>query len=69
MKFSEKVFYLRKKNGLTQCELAQRTNITQPMIFLFEADKRKPTTNTAIQLAKVLGVEYDDLMNDERSIS
>ena len=69
MKFSDKVKYLRIKLGYTQLELAELTNITQPALQAYEAGKAKPLKNTAIQLAKVLGVNVDDLMNDEKEIS
>lgn len=68
MKFSDKVKYLRIKRGYTQAELAELTNITQPALQAYEAGKAKPLKNTAIQLAKVLGVDVDDLMNDERNV-
>ena len=42
MKFSDKVYYLRKKKGLTQVELAEKANVSQGMIWLFEAGRRKP---------------------------
>jgi transcriptional regulator with XRE-family HTH domain len=69
VKFSNKVKYLRIKLGYTQLELAELTNITQPALQAYEAGKAKPLKNTAIQLAKVLGVNVDDLMNDEKEIS
>ena len=69
MKFSNKVKYLRIKLGYTQLELAELTNITQPALQAYEAGKAKPLKNTAIQLAKVLGVDVNDLMNDEKEIS
>lgn len=69
MKFSDKVFYLRQKNKLTQVELAKRTNVKQSTIQAYESGRAKPMINTAIQLAKVLGVDVDDLMNDEKEIS
>lgn len=69
MKFSDKVKYLRIKRGYTQVELAELTNITQPALQAYEAGKAKPLKNTAIQLAKVLGGNVDDLMNDEKEIS
>ena len=68
MKFSDKVYYLRMKRGLTQAELARLANISQQSIAHFEKDRGRPQINTQIQLAKVLGVKVDDLMNDERSI-
>lgn len=69
MKFSEKVYYLRKKKGLTMEELAKLTNVSPASIFFYENGKRKPFKNTQIQLAKVLGVKADDLMNDEVEVS
>ena len=68
MKFSDKVKYLRIKRGYTQVELAELTNITQPALQAYEAGKAKPLKNTAIQLAKILGVNVDDLMNDEKEL-
>lgn len=69
MKFSDKVFYLRKKNKLTQTELAEKTNVKQSTIQAYESGRAKPMMNTAIQLADALGVELDVLLNDERTVN
>lgn len=68
MKFSDKVFYLRQKNKLTQVELAKRTNVKQSTIQAYESGRAKPMINTAIQLAKVLDVDVNDLLNDEKEL-
>ena len=68
MKFPEKVRFLRIKHGYTQTELAELTNISQPALQAYESGKAKPLKNTAIQLAKVLDIEPDDLMNDEKGV-
>lgn len=68
MKFPDKVRYLRQQKGYTQCELAELTNISQPALQAYEAGKAKPMKNNAIQLAKVLGVSYEELVNDEASV-
>jgi len=68
VKFSDKVFYLRQKNKLTQVELAEKTNVKQSTIQAYESGRAKPMINTAIQLANALGVDINDLMNDERSV-
>lgn len=68
MKFSDKVRYLRLKKGYTQTELANLANISQPALQAYETDKAKPMKNNAIQLAKVLGVSYDELVSDEASV-
>ena len=68
MEFSDKVYYLRKKKQLTQTELAKLANVSQAAIQGYETGKFIPSTNTAIQLAKVLNVKLDDLLNCERSV-
>lgn len=69
VKFSDKVFYLRKKNKLTQTELAEKTNVKQSTIQAYESGRAKPMMNTAIQLADALGVELDVLLDDERTVN
>lgn len=68
MKFSDRVKSLRIQKGYTQCELAELTNISQPALQAYETGKAKPLKNNAIQLAKVLGVSYDELVSDEASV-
>ena len=68
MKFSDRVKSLRIQKGYTQCELAELTNISQPALQAYEAGKAKPLKNNAIQLAKVLGVSYEELVSDEASV-
>lgn len=68
MKFSDKVFYLRKKKGLTQQELATLTHVSQGAIQGYETGRIVPHLNTLIQLAKVLNVSANDLIDDERSV-
>lgn len=63
-----KIKMLRKKNKLTQVELAEKARVKQSTIQAYESGRAKPMINTAIQLAKALDVEVDDLMNDERSV-
>lgn len=69
MKFSDKVLYLRQKRGLTQEELAKKTNVSQPTIVTWEKGERRPLKNTMIILSLALGVNVDDLMNDEKEIN
>lgn len=66
MKFSDKLLYLRQKRGLTQEELAKKTNVTQPAVVYWEKGNKKPSKNTMIILSLALGVNVDDLMDDEK---
>lgn len=68
MKFSDKVFYLRQKNKLTQVELAEKAHVKQCTIQAYESGRARPFYGTAVQLANALGVDINDLMNDERSV-
>ena len=69
MKFSDKVFYLRQKNKLTQVELAERTNVKQSTIQAYESGRAKPMYNTMVALANALGVSAEDLVDETKTIS
>lgn len=64
----DKIKLLRKKKGLTQQELATLTRVSQGAIQGYETGRIVPHLNTLIQLAKVLNVSADDLIDDERSV-
>lgn len=68
MKFSDKVMYLRRKNKLTQAELAEKVHVRQSSIQAYESGRAKPYYGTAVQLADALGVGIDELINDEVEI-
>ena len=65
MNFAQRLEYLRIKNGYTQKELAELINVSQPTYWAYERLGSIPHKNTQIQLAKVLGVTIEDLMNDD----
>lgn len=58
----ERVKNLRKINGLTQQELAEKTNLSQSYISAIEQGAKVPTLFTLDQIAKVLGVDSIDLI-------
>lgn len=63
MTFAQRLQTLREQKELTQEELAKLVNISQPAYCAYERGKNLPSKNTAIQLAKVLRVTVDELMN------
>lgn len=63
MTFAQRLQTLREQKELTQEELAKLVNISQPAYNAYERGKNMPSKNTAIQLAKVLRVTVDELMN------
>lgn len=52
---------LRKKNGMTQNELAALVGVQQNTISQWESGKRHPPSTTLPQLAKALGCTIDEL--------
>jgi transcriptional regulator with XRE-family HTH domain len=54
--FASRLKDLREAAGLTQGELAQRAGVTTDAISRLERGDRKPTWETVLSLAKVLGV-------------
>ena len=68
MKFSQKVYFLRKKRGLTQAELAKLTGLSQGAISQFELGKITPNAKALLNLSKVFNIDPVLLMNDERGV-
>ncbi len=58
----ERVKYLRKIKGLTQQDLAEKTNLSQSYISAIEQGAKVPTLFTLDQIAKVLEVDSLDLI-------
>lgn len=59
--FAERLKNLRKEAGLTQDQLAQKTNLSQTAISNWEAGNRIPSIDYAIVLAKFFFVTLDYL--------
>jgi transcriptional regulator with XRE-family HTH domain len=53
---------LRKKMGLTQCELAKKLNLNQTTVGKWELDKALPDYASLINLSKLYGVSVDYLV-------
>ncbi len=58
---SQKIQSLRKKEGLTQQELAEKSGLLQSHISRLEAGKHSPSHATLKRLATALGVPVADL--------
>lgn len=64
MGFKERVKEFREKKGMTQEEFAKLINVSQPTVFNYEIGKIKPHINTAIQIAKVMDLDVDELLKE-----
>lgn len=53
---------LRKAAGLTQRELAEKVNVTQSAVSLWENGRGKPLEKWYPAIAKALGVSVKDLV-------
>lgn len=53
---------IRKENGMTQTELAERVQVQQSTISMIETGERTPSLPMMIRLATALGVTVNDLL-------
>lgn len=68
-KIHEKLKMLRKKEGLTQQEVADFFGIKQPIYQKWESGRRKPTYENLSMLACIFDVSLDYLLGDYLEIS
>ena len=57
---------LRKANGLTQKELAEKLNVSDKAVSRWERDECYPDLTTIPALAEIFGVSCDELLNGGR---
>ncbi len=62
-KFAKQLRKLRKKNKLTQEQVAEKTKVTSKYIQYLESAKRVPSIKLIYRLAEVLEVKVKDLFN------
>ena len=65
MKLSEKIYYCRKKAGLSQDGLAEKLDVSRQAISKWENGEAMPETAKLPALAKVFGVSIDWLLSEE----
>jgi len=60
---------IRKKQGLSQAELAKQAGITRQAVYAIEANHYLPSTQISLQLAEVLNCSVEDLFSlQEREV-
>lgn len=64
MSFPKKVKELREQKDLTQKELADLINVSQPTVAQYEMGIKVPTIVIGVKLAKVLDTTCESLVND-----
>lgn len=59
------IIRLRKKQGLSQVQLAEKLNITQGAVSQWEMGLSKPKSEILPELAKALDCTIDELFEDD----
>ena len=65
MKFEEKLIDLRKKNGMSQEELADRLGVSRQAVSRWELGSTLPDAPNLLKLSDLFGVSIDYLLRDE----
>lgn len=65
MKIGEKILYLRKKEGMSQEDLAARLDVSRQTVYKWESGAAMPEIAKIRSLAKMFGVSFDYLMDDD----
>ncbi len=65
LKINENIVLLRKKNGITQKELARNFNVTSQAISKWESGKSCPDIALLPKIAHFFDVSIDELMGEE----
>ena len=68
MIFADKLIALRKRNGMSQEELAEKLNVTRQSISKWEGAQSVPDLQKILQLSQLFGVSTDVLLKDELSL-
>lgn len=64
MNLAEKLIYLRKKQGLTQLELAEKLDVSRQAVSRWEVGAAVPGTDNLKVLSSLYGVSLDYLLDD-----
>ena len=65
MNFNEKLFELRKQNGLSQEELSYKLNVARQTISKWEVGTTAPDMDNLIKISKIFEISIDELVGNE----
>lgn len=68
MKFGDKLLKLRKLNGMSQEDLAEKLNVTRQTISKWELEQSKPDMGKFLEISKLFKVDLEILTNDNLDI-
>lgn len=59
--------FLRKKNGLTQAQLAEKLNIKRSLIGAYEESRAEPRLSTLVNISRLFDISLDQLVTRDLS--
>ena len=62
MELYEKLYELRRASGMSQEELAEKLGVSRQAVSKWESGRSDPSTTNLIALAKLFGVEPEELL-------
>lgn len=65
IEIANRLYLYRKKNNLSQEELAEKLGISRQAVSKWERAEASPDTDNLINLAKLYGVSLDELLNSD----
>ena len=68
IEIANRLLELRKKNGLSQDELAAKLGISRQSVSKWERAEASPDTDNLICLAKIYGVSLDELLSNDQTV-
>lgn len=68
MEFHEKIYYCRKKSGLSQEALAEKIGVSRQAVSKWETGEAVPELSKLPLLSKVFGVSADWLLSEEEPV-
>lgn len=69
MEFNEKLQELRKKNGMTQEELAKALYVSRTAVSKWESGRGYPNIDSIKEIAKFFSVTIDELLSSNEALS
>ena len=61
--FGKMIAALRRENGMTQLDLAEKMGVTDKAVSKWERDLSYPDVNSIPKLAEIFGITVDELMH------
>lgn len=65
MKLSDKIIRLRKSNGWSQEELAEKLDVSRQAVSRWEGASAQPDAANVLQMSRLFGVTTDYLLNED----